>query len=1439
MALFSIILVLLMPVASVTAQPLGPSGSTYSVADGDDRVSHDYYTGSNGVDSSSTSLSIQDTMVNKGNNGSGGENGNKGGQGNNGGKKGNKSGNGDNGGENGNNGEENGNNGEEKGNNGEEKGNKGGNGNNGEVKGNNSGEKGNNGGEKGNSTSDKSGLAIGNSKEPGSPAWVAQKLQNSSGGPPFGKPGWVKNNSSSISFGNLTIDLDANASSLAHRKAVITTLQEAATNSSGGQGANAERYIETLNGTLQHVLDPNRITSVAVFRGDKQVIAPLSQQAPQVTNHLLTSEAKLARQSIDDAERIERTLNARNFSYNTVDVSSNISAAKRALEQAKHVRKRSQLGAVEQYRQAWTHAQRALDIMDEAVKPQVAINTTEDMPYNGTVNKTIAGTIFDIRPHELNATISKNSSKRLLDLSTSTRPGTTSTFNTTVQLRMEAPSNTLVYYVDVDVKDPGIDTADSGYSDDEKVDLHSPQNGTARVWFDGDGLPDSYESQVTNTSPKHPDSDSNRTAANETANGRVDGAEDFDDDSIPTYREYLITTDPFDPDSDGDGLTDDFEHDWPTVSPIHNDTDGDGRPDGEEDPDGDGLTNLAEVEWNTSILHNDTDRDGLSDSAEVDVHGTTPTNEDTDGDSLSDGEELNLGTDPLEPDTDGDGIIDGNETFKTKKVDQNTNVSIVAEGEGSVSKHIEVTEEPSYHNDTDARKGTVVHITNRTSFDSASVNIPLDNSTNESDYEHLSVFKYNRSSGIWNPIDSEIDPNNESAVATVNSMSYFTVFNETRWNELTTIEPKEGIPFDELNLQCEGVCSVEGTVLTMGSSANNTTAGSFTDVGDDLDRDRDDDGIPNSNDNCPDTPNKGQADSDDDGIGDACDPGGDDDDDDGGGDYTDSDNDSIPDSVDNCIYYPNPGQQDTDGDGTGNACDSDDDGDGISDSNDNCQFVVNVKQQDIDGDGKGAKCDPNEPVMASQQFHLELDSKPESITLEIPYEIDNVYAGYSPTIKVSGESGTPITEEIHSTEWDLEQIEVTKFKGQTVTVTIKRPESTVVNARPPRVLQDTDDDGIYDYIEEDGRFYPGLRDTWVDTDPNNKDTDGDGLADGEEVQYGVGYPNYLEPGYDIPDVHRIESVYAHPEFENTDGAGLNDSQEKDAGSNPREKETLVAGISTLTYTINGKPVDVELLNNKGVNVPVLDPDNDLDTQRDNFVIEPMDSEAVGDMGTTKVDVSFEVSAYIYTNDAGEQLLGKNSPQLEVSFENLGGSVDKILTQPNDKTLELGESRTLKYKIRLNQNFERGIDKTTVLDLADFSLSVTEVEDTPFDRSSSTNGKDNPKVSQRYSVRVGATMATNTLKEVEDVYDKYETGIQVSTAVTGAAGSATTTGEFARTVLYNYISSELGPPTSGSDLVQEVSANGVAAYVDYLEAEVNDIPIDANMRVSGPTIIRIN
>ncbi len=95
---------------------------------------------------------------------------------------------------------------------------------------------------------------------------------------------------------------------------------------------------------------------------------------------------------------------------------------------------------------------------------------------------------------------------------------------------------------------------------------------------------------------------------------------------------------------------------------------------------------------------------------------------------------------------------------------------------------------------------------------------------------------------------------------------------------------------------------VLGALLCVGLG---TTAGCIPDS------DEDDDGILNLLDNCPNTPNADQADSDGNGVGDVCDippP-------------PDNDEDDVPDWIDNCPSTFNPTQADGDGDGIGDACD--------------------------------------------------------------------------------------------------------------------------------------------------------------------------------------------------------------------------------------------------------------------------------------------------------------------------------------------------------------------------------------------------------------------------------------------------------------------------------------------------------------------------------------
>ncbi|WP_035613148.1 hypothetical protein [Haloferula sp. BvORR071] len=120
------------------------------------------------------------------------------------------------------------------------------------------------------------------------------------------------------------------------------------------------------------------------------------------------------------------------------------------------------------------------------------------------------------------------------------------------------------------------------------------------------------------------------------------------------------------PDTDGDGLKDDWETFYfgnlaQTAS------------DGATNGDNDGLTNLQEQTLGTNPTVADTDGDGINDGPEDSgsantAYGnarTSPTNPDSDGDGLSDGQELTSTpkTDPNVVDTDGDLLSDYDESI--------------------------------------------------------------------------------------------------------------------------------------------------------------------------------------------------------------------------------------------------------------------------------------------------------------------------------------------------------------------------------------------------------------------------------------------------------------------------------------------------------------------------------------------------------------------------------------------------------------------------------------------------------------------------------------------------------------------------------------------------------------------------------------------------------
>jgi len=122
---------------------------------------------------------------------------------------------------------------------------------------------------------------------------------------------------------------------------------------------------------------------------------------------------------------------------------------------------------------------------------------------------------------------------------------------------------------------------------------------------------------------------------------------------------------------------------------------------------------------------------------------------------------------------------------------------------------------------------------------------------------------------------------------------------------------------DELNTLC-GACgngevdAELGETCDPGEALSTEECASNCRVPDPEPSDRDEDGVIDDEDNCPDTPNVDQADCNGNMIGDACDE---------AECGPDRDMDTVIDAQDNCPDTPNADQLDTDGDGAGDVCD--------------------------------------------------------------------------------------------------------------------------------------------------------------------------------------------------------------------------------------------------------------------------------------------------------------------------------------------------------------------------------------------------------------------------------------------------------------------------------------------------------------------------------------
>jgi hypothetical protein len=213
------------------------------------------------------------------------------------------------------------------------------------------------------------------------------------------------------------------------------------------------------------------------------------------------------------------------------------------------------------------------------------------------------------------------------------------------------------------------DTDDDGLSD--ATEYYETGTDPTEVDTDGDGLSDYLEVEVYSTDASNVDTDLDRLSDYDEIfiYGTDPLVDDTDGDGFKDgWEELWYETDSLDAsdypvDTDKDGLTDHDEIELFKTNPNLNearDHDGDGLKTYQElvmyvgmdpynpDTDGDGLSDKLELLHGCDYLEADTDGDGLADGSEVLVYGTDPGSADSDGDGYSDALEITEGTDPLD-----------------------------------------------------------------------------------------------------------------------------------------------------------------------------------------------------------------------------------------------------------------------------------------------------------------------------------------------------------------------------------------------------------------------------------------------------------------------------------------------------------------------------------------------------------------------------------------------------------------------------------------------------------------------------------------------------------------------------------------------------------------------------------------------------------------------
>ncbi|WEL16430.1 Putative membrane-associated trancriptional regulator [Halorhabdus sp. SVX81] len=1161
-----------------------------------------------------------------------------------------------------------------------------------------------------------------------------------------------------------------------------------------------ERARSRLNDSFAYYQDSIRVGGQRAFNHDTKALRALADfsgtdqddRLSQIVELVARADNQSARQVIRDAEYAFAATKDNLGPGAKNSAEAHIDNARRQLAMAEQMRESAQAWvgahsirttaqAVRTYGLAFNKAQKALDRIDREIGPEVTLTRRTDPIHNESdrTQYTLVGNVTNptgLDAVNVTATINDD---RTVELPL--RPGyANATFAKTINLTKRVNTIEIAAVESEDSTDSkNGNSKKKAKQKDKKKGKNKGNNGngggssgqsqatTVVLRLDGDGLPDTYEENVTGTNPLDPDSNSTIVSGNQGGDGIIDSQHDFDADSVDNRLEYWFGSDPLSSDTDRDGLEDGFEIRYAETSPVQSDTDDNGVVDAEEDPDNDNLTNIREQELGTDPQSPDTDSDQLTDSREQEI-GTNATEADTDADGLEDNVEIEFGTDPLDPDTDDDGILDGNETYTTTANNESLGVSADVTATGSVGKTVTIEEntEQRFHTEfaDNLTAAPVVNLETDGSIENATVSISYDESTLSVNESELVGVRYNESIQGFEPLPTTIDEANDTVRARTDHFSTFTVFKVPNWKKtLTAQEPPDGGEDDSEMAEIDVMLVIDSSGSMSWNDPNEFRKAAAKEfVGALIEGDR-----------------AGVVDFD--------------------------HNAEVAQELTTDFGSVNVTIESLDSSGGTNI------GAGLqranshfaSNSDDSrAQYTVLL----TDGQGGGGISEANTAAdRGTTIYTIGFGDANEDKLQQIA---DITSGGYS---SVDDASDLPdvfsrVADDIGPTHSDDDGFsDSLEDFGIPISAYMARQLDNGVIASPNT---------------------PGSELTIaVYTDPESNDTDGDGLRDDEEIGEKINGTIELR-GQEFQREYYL--VNSDPTDSNSDDTGLNDSEEVEVGSDPMEEETLAAGytlpVITQKSTPENQPATVEQLLDSDTGW-VKNP-NFGDSMLDDRVLIPTQKEELnGDVQ----EIEFTVVVSFNPNDAAIDSLHEND--VESQFEILDrlpaenypvNTNQEILDGPQNITLQPGETRKLHYRIGAVPTAGYGFKN--LINLKRFKFEVTGLDKTPFSREedgpsgsfSSTDGYAYPGAPVLESTQVMLNNVNKILSTGFSVAGSTSTGMMIVRTAQGSLEMG----------IYKVSDGELQPnfPTTSGTPATIPITQGISGFSEYIEyrTEMDDV-----------------